>query len=157
VIELRRLTPDEWRLWRDVRLRALSEAPAAFGSTLAQWQGEDHDLEVRWRARLEEVPFNVVAVAEEGGPAVGQVSGVGPDDERRVELISMWVDPAARGTGVGEALIDAVLRWAREQEAPTVVLSVKERNEPAIRLYRRMGFVRTEEAADDGEIRMQAD
>ena len=147
VIELRRLTVDDWRLWRDVRLRALAEAPYAFGSTLAQWQGEGHDLEARWRARLEEVPLNVVAVTEDGS-SLGQVSGWGPDDDGRVEVISMWVDPEARGTGVGEALIGAVLQGAREEQgAPAVVLSVKAGNRRAIELYERMGFEHTDEAA----------
>ena len=152
MIELRRLGVEDWPLWRDVRLRALAEAPHAFGSTLAQWQGDG--LDARWRARLEEVPLHVVAV-DDAGSALGQVSGWGPDTEGRVELISMWVDPVARGSGVGEALIGEVVVWAREQGAPAVVLSVKVANGPAIALYERLGFVRTDEVADDGEMRMQ--
>src|SRR5882762_3516310 len=97
--ELRRITAEEWQLWRDVRLRALADAPYAFGSTLAYWQEEGR--EERWRSRLTEVPLNVLAVA--GDSPLGQVSGTAVDSEGRVELISMWVDPSARGVGVGEA------------------------------------------------------
>lgn len=138
-------------MWREVRLRALSEAPYAFGSTLASWQGSN--LEDRWRSRLANVPLNVVAVT--AGSPVGQVSGTALDPEGRVELISMWVDPTVRGAGIGAALVSEVVGWARATGAAVVVLSVKKRNAPAIGLYRRLGFAPTDEPADDGEIRMQ--
>src|SRR5690348_12584381 len=103
-VEIKRLTADDWQLWRVVRRRALQDAPEAFGATLADWDGE-LDVESRWRARLETVPFNVVACFE--GEPVGQVSGTAPDDDGRVELISMFVAPEARGRGIGRALIGA--------------------------------------------------
>lgn len=150
-VDLRQIGPGEWQLWREVRLRALAEAPYAFGSTLAFWQGSD--LEDRWRSRLADVPLNVVAVA--AGSPVGQVSGTALDPEGRVELISMWVDPAVRGAGVAETLVSEVVDWARGTCAAVVVLSVKKQNAPAIGLYRRVGFEPTDEPADDGEIRMR--
>ena len=67
----------------------------------------------------------------------------------------MWVDPAARGTGVGEALIGEVIAWARARGAAAVTLSVKTTNSHAASLYRRMGFAPTHEPADAGEERMQ--
>ncbi|HEY0700829.1 MAG TPA: glycosyltransferase, partial [Micromonospora sp.] len=48
---LRALDPEDWRLWRVARLAALAEAPYAFGSQLADWQGPG-DREERWRSRL---------------------------------------------------------------------------------------------------------
>lgn len=123
-------------MWRGLRLRALSDAPYAFGSTLAFWQGSD--FESRWRSRLADVSLNVVAVVD--GSPVGQVSGTALDPEGRVELISMWVDPAVRGAGVGEALVTEVVDWARAIGAAAVVLSVRKLNVPAINLYRRVGF-----------------
>ena len=51
MLELRTLTADDWPLWRELRLAALAEAPDAFGSALADWQGPG-DTEDRWRGRL---------------------------------------------------------------------------------------------------------
>lgn len=65
------LTPNDWRQWRELRLAALAEAPAVFGSTLADWTGEG-DTEDRWRARLSSVPFNAIVTCD-GEPA-GMVS-----------------------------------------------------------------------------------
>jgi ribosomal protein S18 acetylase RimI-like enzyme len=145
VIELRVLTPDDWRTWRRLRLAALAEAPYAFSSRLADWQG-DGDREERWRARLG-IPgsFNVVAVLY-GEPA-GLASGV-PAGEGAAELISMWVSPAARGHGVGDRLVQAVARWARQAGSQVLRLAVAQDNENAAGLYRRNGFQLTGELGD---------
>ena len=52
MVELWVVTPEAWRTWRELRLAALAEAPYAFTSRLADWQGEG-DREDRWRERLE--------------------------------------------------------------------------------------------------------
>jgi ribosomal protein S18 acetylase RimI-like enzyme len=57
-----------------------------------------------------------------------------------VELISMWVEPFARGRRVGDALVDSVIQWAEGMNIARVELSVKEHNLPAIALYTRHGF-----------------
>jgi ribosomal protein S18 acetylase RimI-like enzyme len=134
-IELRVCEEDEWQYWRDVRIAALTEAPYAYGSTLADWDGA---AEERWRARLRRVPFNAVATLD--GDAAGLASGV-PEDDGSVTLISMWVAPFARGCGVGDRLVRSVLEWARDRGAAIVRLDVVSNNVPAIELYRRNGFV----------------
>ena len=133
MIALRSISADDWRAWREFRLEALREAPSAFGSTLAQWQG-DGDTEARWRARLNDVPFN--AIAEIDGTAAGIASGTALSPDGAVELISMWVAPFARGRGVGDALIDAVVP----------------QNAYAIALYSRHGFI--PDGIADGELNM---
>lgn len=139
--KLRVLSPDDWQVWRRLRLAALAEAPYAFGSRLADWQGEGDRAE-RWRDRLE-LPgsYNVVALLDE--QPVGMASGVPADEPGVVELISMWVSPAARGRGVGDRLIQAVEQWARQGQAKVLRLSVMQGNEAAERLYQRCGFVGT--------------
>lgn len=138
MISLRAIRSDEWCAWRELRLEALRESPSAFSSTLAQWQGEG-DIEARWRARLTDVPFNVVA--DLGGTDAGIASGTALSADGSVELISMWVAPFARGRGVGDALVSAVVQWAREQHAKRVLLAVMPQNARAIALYTRNGFI----------------
>jgi GNAT superfamily N-acetyltransferase len=147
VIELGMLTPDDWPAWRELRLAALAEAPHAFGSRLADWQG-GRDREQRWRDRLS-IPgsYNVIAVLD-GQPA-GMASGVPAEDSGgAAELISMWVTPAARGRGVADRLVRAVEDWARQEGAGMLKLAVTEGNDSAIALYRRCGFADTGELGD---------
>ena len=57
----------------------------------------------------------------------------------------MFVRPQARGRGVGEAIIDAVLGWAVQKGATAVHLWVTETNKAARLLYERCGFTVTAE------------
>ncbi|MDJ0789698.1 MAG: GNAT family N-acetyltransferase, partial [Myxococcota bacterium] len=53
----------------------------------------------------------------------------------------MWVAPDARRSGLGAALLDAVVAWARREGVRELSLAVSLVNEPARRLYERAGFV----------------
>jgi len=75
------------------------------------------------------------------GSDVGMVRGAPDDDDAQAAwLISMWVAPDARRSGIGGRLIDAVVAWARELGATRVFLDVADRNAPAIALYQSKGF-----------------
>jgi ribosomal protein S18 acetylase RimI-like enzyme len=90
---------------------------------------------------LTAVPFNVLADLDDE-PA-GMVSATEPDSAETIELISMWVAPFARGRGVGDALIEAVVGWAESHLARRLGLRVTVGNEAALALYRRHGFTET--------------
>lgn len=142
---MRVLTSRDWPAWRELRLAALAEAPYAFGSRLADWQGEG-DREERWRARLD-IPGSVNLIALLDGQPAGMASGVLAGGGE-AELISMWVSPAARGRGVGDQLVAAVERWARQACARVLRLAVAHGNENAAALYLRSGFCHTGELGD---------
>lgn len=137
-IAIRLLEPDDWALYRDVRLAALREAPFAFGST---FEGESAFAEAVWRERLQGRGL-FVALAD--GRAAGLAAGV-RNRERPGEamLISMWTNPAFRGHGIGEKLVQAVLAWTAVEGIARITLEVTVGNDVAERLYRRCGFERT--------------
>ena len=133
-VEITALGPQDWELFRKIRLRALREAPYAFQSRYDDWAEAP---EARWRDRLASVPLNLVA--RRGDDLLGMASGV-LDGGEAAELISMWVDPAARGSGVGAALVGAVVHWAAGTGRPTYLM-VRSDNARAIAAYVRAGFV----------------
>jgi GNAT superfamily N-acetyltransferase len=63
-------------------------------------------------------------------------------DDRTGELKRMYVAPEARGTGVGRAMLAALEEHARSLGLVRVVLETGARQERAMRLYARAGFVR---------------
>ncbi|WP_337589344.1 GNAT family N-acetyltransferase [Streptomyces xinghaiensis] len=60
----------------------------------------------------------------------------------RAWIEDVVVDESARGAGVGAALVDAAIDWAREAGARTVDLTSRPTREAANRLYERLGFQR---------------
>jgi GNAT superfamily N-acetyltransferase len=115
----------------------LKDAPYAFGST---YDAEVNRTEERWRSALAD---RARFVAESGGEVIGTV-GVGASDVTgTAALTALWVAPAARGRGVGEALVNTVLGWAKDAGYEQVMLWVVEGNSAAESLYRRTGFRRT--------------
>ena len=135
-IDITRVGADDWEEFREVRLASLQDSPAAFGSRYDDWVDAP---EARWRSRLTDVPLTLVA--RQGGRLVGVVSGA-PDGDDVVELISMWVAPQARGSGLADALVASVVAWAAAQQRSTV-LRVRSDNARALAAYTRAGFVDT--------------
>ncbi len=141
VSEVRRLEPDDWKVYRDIRLASLADAPHAFGSTLAR---EEQFDEATWRGRLSQ-DNAVTVVAFDGGDAVGIMGSYVPPDTGEAMLVAAWVHGAARGKGVADALVTEVLAWSRERGFEQVVLRVADGNDPARRLFLRHGFTPTGE------------
>ena len=144
--EVRRVGPGDWALVRELRLTALEDAPDFFWAT---YEDEVTKDERWWR---DFVAFGTWFVAHEDEGPAGLAAAI-PDDEsgdgvdkssQRVwGLISMWVAPAARGKGVGRALVDEVIAWARAEQMRALTLWVTEGNDGARRLYERCGFTPT--------------
>ncbi|HLZ71917.1 MAG TPA: GNAT family N-acetyltransferase [Dehalococcoidia bacterium] len=147
-MNIRAVRPDEAALLRDVRLRALADAPGAFLTTLAEALAYPDQL---WQERAAALPGRVTFIGEDAadgrwwGMVGGVLETVQADTPPTVYLIAMWVDPARRGSGLGEALVRAVLDWAAARGVRRVELDVVETNAPAIGLYRRCGFLPTGE------------
>lgn len=57
------------------------------------------------------------------------------------EVENICVAPACRRSGVGEALMEEMLRLAAERDAERIFLEVRAHNEPAKALYRKRGFI----------------
>lgn len=129
--------PDEWHIFRDVRLAALKDAPYAFGST---WEHEKDRPEEAWRAA---VVARTRYVAESDGQVVGMTSVGEAGSTGAGSVTSFWVHPEARGKGVGDALLLATVESAKDAGFAELFLWVVENNTPAQRLYERHGFKRT--------------
>jgi ribosomal protein S18 acetylase RimI-like enzyme len=86
-------------------------------------------------------------VAVEDEEIAGYI-GVHPHAEYG-HVLGMFVDERRRGRGIGRALLERALQWAREHSLPEISLLVFPHNERALALYQSSGFVRREYYAND--------
>ncbi len=158
---IRKIGPQDWVAFRDVRLAALADSPAAFGSTLADAMvrtDDEWESMVRARTSSDDSAIWLAESAHRG--TIGVVAADPTLARDSTELVSMWVAPAARGSGLAARLVDTVVAWAEECGSVSVSLWVMRGNDRARRLYGSTGFVEVADhhaAADDpcrNEIRM---
>jgi ribosomal protein S18 acetylase RimI-like enzyme len=139
-VKIRRLVADEWKSYRNLRLRALKVDPMAFGSDLRRESTYTSDKWMGWAesgaSGDEAATFVIEAVP---GRLVGMAGLY--SDEGKYHLWGMWVAPEYRGRGLGSKLLDRVLSWA-EVTRPNreVRLDVNPTQAVAVRLYESRGF-----------------
>jgi RimJ/RimL family protein N-acetyltransferase len=99
------------------------------------------DREARRVAFLRSIAADdvLVLVAEERGDrVVGMLSAFAHSNG--VAELGMSVDAERRGRGIGTALLQACVDWARAEGLHKLALEVFPHNEAAIALYRKAGF-----------------
>lgn len=130
-----RVEPAEWARFRDVRLAVLSDSPRMFGSAVSK---ELQFAESEWRRRAER-PATFLATHD--GTDVGLAAV--HEFEGHWTVVSMWISPTHRGTGVVDSLMGACEDAALQAGADHVLLAVMEDNLAGRRAYRRLGFTET--------------
>lgn len=132
---IRTATDDDWP-----RLYPVFAEVVADGRSYAYPQGLSAE---QARPLWMEQPPGTTVVALEGGAVLGTAKA-GPNRPGRgahVATASFMVAPGGRGRGVGRALGEHVLGWARGQGFRSMQFNaVVETNAPAVHLWRSLGF-----------------
>jgi GNAT superfamily N-acetyltransferase len=148
-LHLRDAHPGDLDAIRDVTLSAYQEYAALMPS---HWENyRQHIL-----ATLADVKPAEQIVAERDGDVVGTVllypAGTVFSTPDGASVTLEWpevrllaVAPAARGQGIGAALMHECIRRARQSGAAILTLHTTDIMQVAMRMYERMGFVRTPE------------
>lgn len=155
-VEIVRLGVEEWQAYRALRLEALRDEPQAFSSRYAE-QVEYPDT--FWQKRLADAAWNAGAASNAGtdrsspggswllfarqrGRLVGMIGAYRqePPHEDTVWIISVYVTPSARGTGVSNRLMSAMLAEVAFAGVKKAQLEVNVNQTAAVHLYQRFGF-----------------
>jgi len=125
-----------------------------FVNTLEEFE-RNIDKERRQIRQRTAHPDRIILLAELDGSVVGALSFENGSRKRLAHrgVLHMSVLPEFRNKGVGTALLESLIEWAEKNPAiEKLALSVFADNEPAIHLYKKMGFV--EEGRRVREIKM---
>lgn len=154
-MSIRTLTPQYVHEFRELRLTALRESPAAFGSSEEDERGRSLEETAR-RLRPSADDFVLGAIddgaengAEEGADGVHEVlvGMVGLHrfanlkERHKAIMWGMYVRADSRRRGLGRALVTELIERARAMPGLLQVnLAVERDNRPAVELYRSFGF-----------------
>jgi len=100
--------------------------------------------ERRYLRAVRRFPHAAVLVAEDDGRIVGRLS-IARDQHpasAHVADLGLMVAASHRRRGIGRALLEDAVEWARGAGVRKLELHVFPHNEPAIRLYEEFGFER---------------
>jgi GNAT superfamily N-acetyltransferase len=150
-ITVRRITPRDGAILRELRLRSIADAPDAFGQPIEEARSRPQSEWQRSAQRSAHGDNRTWLIAEDGEQAIGLVQGR-RRRPRTLLLFSMWVDPTARRSGVGRMLIEALEAWALGWDAGETILWVFGGNASALKFYRDLGFevIRVGQDAESG-------
>ncbi|MBN9334161.1 GNAT family N-acetyltransferase [Devosia sp.] len=134
---IRQLGVKDAAAYRAIRLEALANHPEAFVSS-AEGFAQKSDTEVR---QMLETLTIFGAVLPDG--SIGGINAFfrndGHKERHRGWMIQVYVRPEHRGTGMSKALVEHLVDHARDKVIQ-IHLGVWAENEPAIRLYQKLGF-----------------
>ena len=136
---IRWLGADDLAAWRDIRSEALRLSPTAFLTTLDEFEAEP-DAEVA--AKLAQGNMLAQLDGAQIVATAGLVRMTRMQTRHRADIVAVYVRPAARGTGVADALLEHLIHHARSQGLSQLELYVEATNDRAIAFYERHGFVR---------------
>jgi RimJ/RimL family protein N-acetyltransferase len=121
---------------------AVGAEPEGWLITTTNWRSAADER--RYLKSLRRYPHAAVFVAEAAEGIVGRLS-VGRDPHpasHHVADVGLMVARSHRRRGVGSALLEAAVEWARSRGVHKLELHVFPHNEAAILLYERFGFER---------------
>jgi RimJ/RimL family protein N-acetyltransferase len=122
--------------------RAVGAEPEGWLLATEEWRSPA--AERRYLRAVRRSPHAAVFVAEAPEGLVGRLS-VSRDphpSSHHVADLGLMVAASHRRLGIGRALLDRTVDWAREHGIEKLELHVFPHNEPAIALYESFGFVR---------------
>ena len=135
-IQIRQLTPSDAESFRELRLEGLRLNPEAFGSTHEFEKDQPLERYTGWLIN------STIFGAFQNSHLIGTASFTqlsGQKDSHKGLLRAMYVRPTHRRSGAGRQLVQAIIELAR-QKVEQLQLAVVSTNQPALRLYKSLGF-----------------
>ncbi|MDE1153029.1 MAG: GNAT family protein [Micavibrio sp.] len=142
-VELRLFEPDEWPMYKAVRLKALQSDPSVFGSNYGR---EVVYTDADWRERVENANQGIFGVFHYGD-IIGMTGvAVAKDDPSGTTAIlwGSWLEKLWRGKGISEKMYQARIGWALAHPAiKRINVAHRQSNIASKQANQKHGFVFT--------------
>ena len=143
-MEIIELQKEESKLCKELRLRALKDAPASFTETYEDALEHDEDYWHSISSSMVEPNKQRMFIAKASENYIGSVYAIlAMDDTNTGRLGGMWVDSRYRQQGVGVKLFVALKSWAKDLGLKRLRLWVEDKEKDAKIFYSHLGFRET--------------
>lgn len=138
-----KLSPDEWKTYKDLRLRSLQEYPEAFGGS---YEEEVCYPDNQWKNYLQDSlrpDGTVFLFARLDNKVVGMAGArikKTLKNHHSATIFSVYVAPEARNRKIASRLLETILEELKNRSIVKANLIVNVQQKAAFKLYRRMGF-----------------
>ena len=148
MINIRKLTNEDWKEYWRLRLIALKNHSEAFGACYEDYvnQSEEYLFNRFVNSYLTPIEDSVIFGAFEGDQLVG-VMGIARESNRKqrhkATVWGVYVDDDFRGQGIAQNLMTEIIQIAMDWDGVLqILLSAEKNNVSAIGLYESFGFER---------------
>jgi len=141
MVEIRRAEPTDAEQLVELG-RAVGSEPEGWLISVDGWRSVADER--RYLKAIRRYPHAAVFVAEDEGRIVARLSLARDQHPASAHVadLGLMVANTHRRQGIGRALLETAVMWAREAEIEKLELHVFPWNEPAIQLYEKFGFER---------------
>lgn len=149
MLKIRRIQIGEADLFRQIRLAALQDAPYAFPTTYdsAMQRSVESWSEQADRTALGADRASFLAFSND--TPVGMAALYRHEENVKTgKLLQVWVHPDYRGSSVAWDLMDAIFKWAGENDFDRIIAGVTGGNARALKFYIHYGFSILEETSE---------
>lgn len=135
-VTIRQLMPEDFALFKEIRLEALHLHPEAYSSAYEDW------VKLSDQEWIDKLKLPVFAAFDGDVPVglIGLWPQFGARTAHRAIIVMVYVKSGYRGQGVAQALMQAVEKYARENGFSQLELSVLADNRSAMQLYLNEGY-----------------
>ena len=140
---IRKLEEGDWKIFKEIRLRALKSDPSVFGSN---FESESQKIESEWRDQLRRTDVAIFILLVANAPVGMTGISVDRDDEskRTAILWGSWLDPIVRGQGLSKLFYEARIKWAiAHTTVERAIVSHRESNLASKLANQKFGFLPT--------------
>ena len=137
------LRPEEWKVYKSLRLEGLKESPLAFGKTYEEEVAIEDDI---WKDRLIRTQKGELwhFFAKHEDTCVGMIGGYRDPLKKFnhiVHIVSVYVRPEFRGMGIGKKLFTEFMNAVqKDTTVKKVKLMVVDSQDAAKHMYEAAGF-----------------
>ncbi|MBL7670926.1 MAG: GNAT family N-acetyltransferase [Bdellovibrionaceae bacterium] len=140
---IRHLTPNDWQIFREIRLESLKKHPAFFSPS----RDETKFSEIDWKERLSNRNSASFGLFSEN-KIIGLTGIVREGNNPRAtkaHLVSSYIREEYRRLGLSKLFFEARMKWAKDQgDIKTLILEHRDDNLSSQKAHSKFGFTLVE-------------